>query len=66
MVLKGRTIGGCLDVLIALVGTRFDKTKSFIEKYKEDGFIWYLESFNLPELVALTLALLQLRGSRLV
>lgn len=60
VVLKGRTIGGCLDVLTALVGTRFDKTKSFIEKYKEDGFIWYLESFNLPE-PALTLALLQLR-----
>lgn len=58
--LEGRTIGGCLDVLIALVGTRFDNTRSYIEKYKDDGIIWYLESFNLPA-PALTLALLQLR-----
>lgn len=56
----GRTIGGCLDVLISLVGTRFDKTNSFIERYKDNGFIWYLESFNLPA-EALTLALWQLR-----
>lgn len=60
VVLKGRTIGGCLDVLISLVGTRFDMTKSYIEKHKDDGFIWYLESFNLTA-PALTLALWQLR-----
>ena len=60
LVLRGRTIGGCLDVLTSLVGTRFDKTRSFVEKYKDDGFIWYLESFNL-QAPALTLALGQLR-----
>lgn len=47
VVIEGRLLGGCLDVLLNLVGTRFDKTKEFIEKYKEDGIVWYLESFDL-------------------
>lgn len=45
--LDGRLLGGCLDVLLNLVGTRFDKTKSFINQYQEDGIVWYLESFDL-------------------
>jgi muramoyltetrapeptide carboxypeptidase LdcA involved in peptidoglycan recycling len=45
--MNGRAIGGCLDVLLNLVGTRFDKTKEFIQKYKEDGILWFLESFDL-------------------
>lgn len=60
VLIEGRTIGGCLDVLISLVGTRFDKTNEYIKKYKEDGIIWYLESFDLSA-EALTLALWQLR-----
>lgn len=40
----GRIIGGCLDILSEIFGTRFDKTKDFIEKYKEDGILWYLEN----------------------
>ena len=42
--LKGRMLGGCLDVINELFGTRFDKTKEFINKYKDDGIIWYLEN----------------------
>lgn len=45
--LSGRLLGGCLDVLLDLVGTRFDKTKEFCERYKDDGILWYLESFAL-------------------
>lgn len=45
--MSGRMLGGCLDVLLNLVGTRFDNTKEFLDKYKKDGFIWYLESFSL-------------------
>ena len=45
--LSGRLLGGCLDVLLDLVGTRFDKTAEFCERYKEDGILWYLESFAL-------------------
>ena len=44
--IKGRLIGGCLDVLINIIGTRFDKTKNFIEKYKNDGFIWYFDIYD--------------------
>ena len=45
--MEGRAIGGCLDVLLNLVGTRYDKTKEFISRYKEDGILWYLESYDL-------------------
>ncbi len=43
---SGRLIGGCLDVLIFLQGTKYDGTEQFLRKYKEDGIIWYLESFE--------------------
>lgn len=57
---SGRLLGGCLDVLLNLVGTKYDKTVSFLEKYKEDGILWYLESFSLSS-EALTRGLWQLR-----
>ena len=43
---SGRLIGGCMDVLRFLQGTRYDGTLEFIEKYKNDGIIWYLETFD--------------------
>jgi muramoyltetrapeptide carboxypeptidase len=58
--ITGRLLGGCLDVLLNLVGTRFDNTVSFINKYKEDGILWYLESFSLSS-DALTRGLWQLK-----
>lgn len=45
--LQGRLIGGCMDCLINLLGTEFDHVKEFSERYKEDGFIWFLESCEL-------------------
>ncbi len=49
-VLEGRMIGGCLDVLCNLVGTPFDKTAEFADRYKKDGILWYLEVFQMtPE-----------------
>lgn len=47
LILKGRLLGGCLDVLLNLIGTRYDKTLSFIDRYKSDGILWFLESFDL-------------------
>ena len=41
---EGRLIGGCLDVLAVLIGTRFAPVLPFLEKYKSDGFVWTLES----------------------
>lgn len=45
--MEGRLIGGCLDCLVNLVGTRYDKVAEFVERYKEDGIIWFLESCDL-------------------
>lgn len=45
--IKGRIIGGCLDIISELVGTKYDGTKDFVEKYKEDGIIWYFDNCEL-------------------
>ncbi len=57
---KGRLIGGCIDCLTYLVGTKYDKVKEFLDKYKQDSIIWFLESCDL-EAWNLKLALLQLK-----
>lgn len=46
VMVKGRMIGGCLDVLLMLCGTRFDGVKEFVNRYQKDGILWYLESFE--------------------
>lgn len=43
----GRLLGGCLDCLSNLAGTRFDRVREFTERYKEDGILWFLESCEL-------------------
>ena len=45
--MTGRLLGGCMDVLLNIAGTPYDGTTEYIESYKEDGIIWYLESFDL-------------------
>ena len=45
--IEGRLIGGCMDILQMYPGTPFDKVKEFNEKYKEDGFIWFMEACEL-------------------
>lgn len=57
--IKGRLIGGCLDCLVGLCGTRFDNVKNYIEKYKDDGFIWFLEACDLSP-ISIQRALFQL------
>lgn len=44
---EGRVLAGCLDILVMLCGTKFDKVKEFNEKYKEEGIIWFVESCEL-------------------
>jgi muramoyltetrapeptide carboxypeptidase LdcA involved in peptidoglycan recycling len=48
--MEGRLLGGCLDILILHIGTKYDKVDEFLEKYKEDGIIWFLESCDLDML----------------
>lgn len=45
--MKGRIIGGCLDIIAELAGTKYDGTLEFIEKYKDDGIIWYFDNCDL-------------------
>jgi len=58
----GRLLGGCLDVLICLCGTRFDQVKAFNERYAEDGVIWFLEACELRP-IAVRRALWQLENA---
>ncbi len=58
--IEGRLLGGCLDCLVNLCGTKFDKTKEYLEKYKNDGFIWFLESCDLNS-ISIERALFQLK-----
>ena len=45
--MEGRLIGGCMDCLVNLLGTRFDGVREFTERYQKDGIIWFLESCDL-------------------
>lgn len=60
LMIQGRALGGCLDVLLNLVGTRFDFTKEYINRYEQDRIVWFLESFDLNS-EALTRGLWQLK-----
>ena len=44
---QGRLVGGCMDILATLVGTNYDHVADFVEKYKEDGIIWFMEACDL-------------------
>ena len=45
--LEGRLLGGCMDCLSGLVGTRFDQVSDFVKRYKEDGILWFMEACDL-------------------
>ena len=60
--MSGRLLGGCLDCLSNLVGTKYDKVKEFNEKYAEDGVIWFLEACDL-NVLAIRRAIWQLDSS---
>lgn len=52
--ISGRLIGGCLDVIAFLIGTKYDGGREFVQKYADDGIIWVLESFNMEDVVLIT------------
>lgn len=60
--ITGRCIGGCIDVLEHIAGTKYDYTKQFIDKYQNDGFIWYFDVCELSS-VGLTRVLFQLKAT---
>ena len=44
---SGRLIGGCVECIAKLIGTRFDCANDFIDRYAEDGIVWYLDIFSM-------------------
>lgn len=58
--LKGRLLGGCLDCLVNLPGTEFDRTADFAEQYQQDGILWFLEACDL-NVMAIRRAIWQLK-----
>lgn len=53
---SGRLLGGCLDCLSLLCGSKYDavardnkeyEVEAFNERYKEDGVIWFIEACEL-------------------
>lgn len=57
---KGRIIGGCLDVLVGLCGTKYDHTKEYIKRHKDEGIIFFLEACDLNS-ISVIRALTQLK-----
>ena len=47
--LSGRIIGGCIDVLTQLVGTKYDNTINFCDSFDEN-FIWYFDNAELSSM----------------
>ena len=47
---SGRLIGGCLDCLSNMCGTRFDHAEEFADKNRNNGLIWFLEACDLTPL----------------
>lgn len=58
----GIIIGGCIEVLKDVIGTKFDKTNEFLEMYKDEGVIWYFDVFNMTS-EALYNTLLQFKNA---
>lgn len=46
IIMQGRAVGGCLDSIMNFIGTKYDNIKNYIEKYSNDGIIWFLESYE--------------------
>jgi len=59
---EGRLLGGCMDCLVNLLGTKFDDVKGFNERYKEDGIIWFMESCEL-NVMAIRRAIWQMKNA---
>jgi muramoyltetrapeptide carboxypeptidase LdcA involved in peptidoglycan recycling len=47
LMLSGRLMGGCLDILGNLTGTPYDRQERFNRRYRGDGILWFLESCDL-------------------
>lgn len=44
---SGRSIGGCFDVIVNLISTKYDNVKEYVQKYKKDGIVWFFDIFEM-------------------
>lgn len=44
---RGRIIGGCLECIKDVIGTKYDYVSDFISRYNDDGIIWYFDIFSM-------------------
>ncbi|MCI5774147.1 MAG: LD-carboxypeptidase [Erysipelotrichaceae bacterium] len=47
IMLSGRLIGGCIDVIKNIINTPYDGTLDFINRYQNDGIIWFFDNYAL-------------------
>ena len=47
--IEGRIIGGCIDIITELAGTKYDAVNEFNKRYKSDGIIWYFDNCELSK-----------------
>ena len=59
---SGIIIGGCLEVLKNIIGTKYDNTINFLKKYKEHKIIWYFDIYNMRP-IDVYITLLQLKDA---
>lgn len=45
--MSGRLLGGCVDCLGTLLGTKYDRVREFAGAYQQDGILWFLEACDL-------------------
>jgi len=48
--LSGRLIGGCIECLNDIIGSYFDYTNDFVNRYSKDGIIWYFDIFDMSSI----------------
>lgn len=59
IIIKGRLIGGCLEAISSIIGTKYDVTEEFCKSFPE-GMLWYLDIYDANPLT-LTRQLWQMR-----
>lgn len=58
---EGRLIGGCIDCIGKLIGTPYDGTHQFLERYASEGIVWYFDPFAMNA-ETLYLTMLQMKA----
>ena len=57
---SGKIIGGCLDCLLSICGTKYDNTVNYMKKHKSEGIIFFMEACDLNS-ISLIRGLTQLK-----